>query len=1643
MMSSSFLISLLVSCASEEAVKVYNSSPTVVITSHSNNETFQDGYEITFQAQVQDDNHESSTLSIQWSSDVRTLCPAQVPTSDGISQCSVVLEEGESIVRVQVTDPEDAAAIAEVTVNVEPTFAPTVQIQSPTAQGLYYSDQLILFSAIIEDSEDASSELTYSWSSSLDGVLPSSAIANEDGLLEEYMYLTEGTHALTLSVTDRSGKSTERSISFSVGGTNTNPACEIVSPVAGDAYLVGDSITFQATMSDQEIDVDELMVTWISDKDGDIGTGLVDSSGEITLSTNGLTANNHIIQLVVRDELDSTCSDSITISVGTPPELTLSSPLDGDVVVAGDVVRFEGMVQDNEENASALILSWTSDIDGVFSAQGANSFGEVAFNTSSLSAGLHSISVIATDSSGFTDSVLMLLRVNQLPSTPLLSVSPDPAYTQNDLIAAASGSTDADGDSVSYTYQWYQNGSITTHTGVFVPNTDTSKNELWSVRATPTDGFQAGDYTEVSIQISNTAPIIDTLSASQSQAYASDVLTCTGVSSDADGDPISEGYIWMNETTGIPLGSSASVSLSPLSVSPGDSISCTYSATDGVDGVGQEEIVVILNTEPVVDSLAIVPSTPYLGDTLSCIGSVHDDDLEIITESYLWKNQTTGSTLSTGSSLLLDANQVHPNDVISCTLSVTDSSGGSASSSSTATVGNLAPTIDSISFDLSSLAIGDTATCISSESDPEGDIPSVSYIWTNETNGVQIGTGASLTITSSMATGLDQISCTATATDSYGATDIESVSIFVDETIPEFGAAASVSPSVGVTTSSSLSCSGVASDPDGTSISYEYVWSVGTTILGSNASITLSPASVQPTDVVTCTITATDGAGEQATSAASVMLDNTAPVLSGATITPNVGVDSSTVLSCTVNVADADLENLTPTYAWSHDGVLLGSGSSLNLTPNLIEPGDEVLCTASVTDGYGATATDVHAVSVENTVPVIDSLNITPTLSYNDGTLTCVVGATDADNQTLSTTYEWSNDTQGVTLGTSSSLTLDSNTADRGDIITCSVVVLDTSGDSVSDMVSLTLGNRAPGAPSVAIAPSSAYIDSTLSCTPSASIDPDGDGVSYTYSWTVNGGPVVGTSSTKSSAFVAGDSVLCTVTPSDGLLDGNTASQSIIILNSPPVVSDVSLSPTTAYTDDELTATPTVTDLDNDSVSSTYTWTVNGTEVQSGSLATLSGGLFDKDDIVAVSVVAFDGTDSSTAALASVTIMNSAPTSPEISLIPLIPVEELDDLVCTVITASSDDDGDTVYYSFGWTVDGTVYTSAVDDATSSTILATETTASEEWACTVTPNDVDEDGTSVSSSVVVDSGWDGEITFTTCGHIGQAGPSQSQCEGEYSGTLLDGLVTLSSGIQQWEVPSDGTYQIEAQGAAGGGMSGHASPGKGARMIGSFELVEGQLLNIVVGQHAYQNRSTSDNGTNSGGGGGTFVWIDGESTPILVAGGGGGVSAVSTVSSNVDASTGISGNPGTNANGSTIGNAGGSNGGIGAMTYSYSAGAGAGWNTGAPSPSHSSCSYRPTHGGGFSGGFLGGDGGSGGQGCGSLCESMSGGFGGGGGASGACTTSGSGGGGGYSGGGVGNDCCSSSGGGGGSYNVGGDQSNSAGYNSGHGTVIVDKL
>ena len=125
------------------------------------------------------------------------------------------------------------------------------------------------------------------------------------------------------------------------------------------------------------------------------------------------------------------------------------------------------------------------------------------------------------------------------------------------------------------------------------------------------------------------------------------------------------------------------------------------------------------------------------------------------------------------------------------------------------------------------------------------------------------------------------------------------------------------------------------------------------------------------------------------------------------------------------------------------------------------------------------------------------------------------------------------------------------------------------------------------------------------------------------------------------------------------------------------------------------------------------------------------------------------------------------------------------------------------------------------------------------------------------------------------------------------------------VESFIVPTNGTYDIAAYGAQGGG-SGSLSGGLGAQAEGSFVLSAGDVLTLVVGGQG----GSAASGFGAGGGGGSFVYDASTATILVVGGGGGGA----YVASGNDALTGPNGGlgVGTRASygfGGTNGNGGG--------------------------------------------------------------------------------------------------------------------------------------
>jgi len=98
---------------------------------------------------------------------------------------------------------------------------------------------------------------------------------------------------------------------------------------------------------------------------------------------------------------------------------------------------------------------------------------------------------------------------------------------------------------------------------------------------------------------------------------------------------------------------------------------------------------------------------------------------------------------------------------------------------------------------------------------------------------------------------------------------------------------------------------------------------------------------------------------------------------------------------------------------------------------------------------------------------------------------------------------------------------------------------------------------------------------------------------------------------------------------------------------------------------------------------------------------------------------------------------NDAPGAPTIELTPAAPAPT-DDIVCGVTVDAPDTESDTITYTVTWTLGGAPWTGATSTTAlpGDTIASADTSASDVWECTVTPNDGHEDGEPVAASVSV-------------------------------------------------------------------------------------------------------------------------------------------------------------------------------------------------------------------------------------------------------------------------------------------------------------------
>jgi hypothetical protein len=354
------------------------------------------------------------------------------------------------------------------------------------------------------------------------------------------------------------------------------------------------------------------------------------------------------------------------------------------------------------------------------------------------------------------------------------------------------------------------------------------------------------------------------------------------------------------------------------------------------------------------------------------------------------------------------------------------------------------------------------------------------------------------------------------------------------------------------------------------------------------------------------------------------------------------------------------------------------------------------------------------------------------------------------------------------------------------------VTVTDPDGFSASaSRVVEVVGS--PNAPQISIHPPAPTTIQDLKAFAWGSVDPEGDPVTYTFTWreASDDDPASTLQTLSKAATERDDFWIVTATPWDSHGPGFPGTATVWVRNTAPEVVTVELSPDSPASNAAVSALVSTTDVDGDSVSLTYEWTVDGETVTTVTADTLDGRLyFTRGQEIVVTVTPDDGTDiGEPMASDPVIASNAPPEPPTVYVDPVSPEVGIDDVTCIIDTEATDPDGDLISYVFSWIADGDPYFDAGTTTwPGDTVDADHLGYDEAWDCIVHAYD----GTDYSDEAFASANTEGAIPtwcelktwsgtdYVVCENLLEWDKAQEICES----VDMDLISISSSSEQSW-------------------------------------------------------------------------------------------------------------------------------------------------------------------------------------------------------------------------------------------------------------------
>ena len=255
------------------------------------------------------------------------------------------------------------------------------------------------------------------------------------------------------------------------------------------------------------------------------------------------------------------------------------------------------------------------------------------------------------------------------------------------------------------------------------------------------------------------------------------------------------------------------------------------------------------------------------------------------------------------------------------------------------------------------------------------------------------------------------------------------------------------------------------------------------------------------------TITVWDTGGN-VTSQTSSLYVNALPEISDVTIEPELPSTNDDLEVIIAHFSDMDGDGVQINYQWYRNGELQDGLDDATLSAEFTQKGEVWSVEVTPYDESGMGVFHRTSTVIQNTVPKIDSMSISPSSEVLLGTpLTCTANGWDPDGDLFEASYTWKILSNGnfydVEFGTDTFVP-EAPLVQPNDQIRCSAQLIENDG-AVSETMDamITIENRIPVIQDVLVyAPSgdSVRAGTTLECTVTAS-DPDQSELSVDYIW--------------------------------------------------------------------------------------------------------------------------------------------------------------------------------------------------------------------------------------------------------------------------------------------------------------------------------------------------------------------------------------------------------------------------------------------------------------------------------------------------------------------------------------------------------------